>query len=58
MISKEQFEAEYAGRSGVTVEYLYHHGRRAVRCKQCDSPDCQGWAMAHVESFDFEEPDD
>jgi hypothetical protein len=45
-ITAEEFEAAYAARSGVTVEFLHEHGRRAVRCT-CGEPDCEGWAMEH-----------
>lgn len=42
----EQFEAAYAARSGVTVEFLHQHGRWAEPC-DCGTETCEGWAMGH-----------
>ena len=44
MITADEFEAAYAARSGVTVEFLHEHGRRAEPCG-CGEDDCEGWAM-------------
>ena len=41
-----EFEAAYAARSGVTVDWLHAHGRYAERC-DCGEEMCEGWAMAH-----------
>lgn len=42
-MTREEFEAEYAARSGVTVEELRAAGRIVVPCT-CDSDMCAGWA--------------
>ena len=42
----EEFEAQYAARSGVTVAQLHAFGRYAEPC-DCDVDMCQGWAMGH-----------
>lgn len=44
----DQFEAAYAERSGVTVEWLHEHGRHAKPC-HCSEDECEGWQMAHDE---------
>lgn len=44
-ITAEAFAAEYARKSGVTVEWLAERGRTPMRC-ECNEPDCQGWQMA------------
>jgi hypothetical protein len=41
-ITAEQFEREYAERSGVTVEWLKANGR-VVRPCDCHEEDCEGW---------------
>lgn len=43
----EQFERAYAGRSGVTVDFLHQHGRFGAPC-DCDEPDCEGFQMMHL----------
>lgn len=40
----EEFEAAYAERSGVTVEWLHGHGRYGAPC-DCEEPLCEGWQM-------------
>jgi hypothetical protein len=45
-VTSEEFEAAYAGRSGVSVGFLHSRGRYAERC-DCGEPDCEGWAMGH-----------
>lgn len=50
-LTKEQFEQGYAKRSGVTVEWLERHGRRAALCF-CDWVDCEGWQMVHADEDD------
>lgn len=42
----EQFEREYAERSGVTVEFLRQWGRHGELC-DCDEEICEGFQMAH-----------
>jgi hypothetical protein len=41
-ITREQFEREYAERSGLTVERLRELGRVVLPC-ECDYEGCQGW---------------
>lgn len=41
-----EFEAAYAARSGVTVEYLRWAGRFPELCL-CGGDGCEGWAMGH-----------
>ena len=53
-MTKEDFEATYAERSGMTVAYLRELGRMAIPC-DCDSSDCRGWQMIHIESFQLDE---
>ena len=45
-MTAEEFEAAYAARSGVTVDFLHEHGCWAEQC-DCDEDGCQGWAMGH-----------
>jgi hypothetical protein len=45
-LTAEEFEAAYAARSGVTVEWLHAHGRYAEPC-DCGDEVCEGWAMGH-----------
>ena len=45
-MTAEEFEAAYAARSGVTVDWLHEHGRFAEPC-DCGEPECEGWAMGH-----------
>lgn len=56
-VTAEQFEREYAERSGTTVELLHHYGFRARPC-DCDYEKCQGWQMltddAWLAQNDFE----
>lgn len=46
MTTRTEFEAAYASRSGVTVQFLHAHGRSAEPC-ECDDEMCEGWAMGH-----------
>jgi hypothetical protein len=46
MANRDEFEAQYAARSGVTVAWLHAHGRYAEPC-DCGADMCQGWAMGH-----------
>jgi len=45
-LTADEFEAQYAARSGMTVRQLHSFGRYAKPC-HCDSDMCQGWAMGH-----------
>jgi hypothetical protein len=40
----EEFEAGYAERSGVTVEWLHNNGLHGKPC-DCGNEFCEGWAM-------------
>lgn len=51
----EQFEQEYAERSGVTVELLHAHGRYGKPCN-CGDDECEGWQMAHADDDDSLDP--
>lgn len=44
----EQFEREYAARSGMTVERLRELGR-VVRACDCDFAGCYGWRSVSLE---------
>ena len=48
-ITKEEFESNYALRSGVTVEWLYKQGMHGEPC-DCEEEGCKGWAMIRDES--------
>lgn len=45
-VTAEEFEAAYAARSGVTVEFLHSAGRYAELCS-CGEDGCEGWAIGH-----------
>ena len=45
-MTRDEFEAWYAARSGITVAQLRAYGRYAEPC-DCDADMCQGWAMGH-----------
>jgi hypothetical protein len=46
MADRDEFEAQYAARSDVTVAWLHAHGLYAEPC-DCGEPECEGWAMGH-----------
>jgi len=46
MADRDEFEAQYAARSGVTVAQLHAYGRYAEPCS-CGNDECEGWAMGH-----------
>ena len=46
MAGRDEFEAQYAARSGVTVAQLHAYGRYAEPCN-CGNDECEGWAMGH-----------
>ena len=39
----DEFERQYAERSGITTEELRNLGRVVVKC-ECDYEGCEGWA--------------
>ena len=43
-LNKEEFEKQYAKRSGRTVQYFHDHNQYAYPC-DCGEPGCEGWAM-------------
>lgn len=50
-VTAEEFELQYAERSGVTVEWLRERGR-VVRPCNCGSSDCEGWQSINRELAD------
>ena len=52
-ISAEEFEREYAERSGVTVEWLREHGR-VVRPCDCGEDGCEGWKSVSAQAAECE----
>ena len=48
-MTKGEFEADYAKRSGSTVEALKKLGLDSYAC-QCGDPTCKGWVMLTKES--------
>lgn len=45
--SVEEFEQQYAERSGVTVAFLHEYGRYGERCN-CGEEGCQGFQMTNA----------
>ena len=43
-MSRQEFEEEYARRSGVTIEWLREIGKISLPC-DCGEEGCQGWQM-------------
>lgn len=44
----DEFERQYATRSGLTVEQLHEFGRYGEPCtSDCDYPECEGWQMVN-----------
>lgn len=43
-MTRDEFEAAYAERSRVPVEYLHYLGRHAEPCS-CGGEGCEGWVM-------------
>ena len=46
-MTKEEFEQDYAKRSGVTVEWLHDHNQIGLPC-DCGKDGCEEWQMAHL----------
>ncbi len=44
-MTQEEFEKEYAAKSGMTVERLHKMGQKAVPC-DCQCECCKGWKIA------------
>ena len=47
MITRQEFEEQYAVRSGVTVDWLKREGKISLPCF-CGEDGCQGWRMCAV----------
>ena len=56
-MNKEEFESQYAQRSGVTVEWLHKYGRYGIPCT-CGEDYCEGWQMTYLEDAEQEEEED
>lgn len=55
-LTREQFEAQYAARSGVSVEWLRQH--RTVRPCACGADECEGWQMvSHEAATEIDDPE-
>jgi hypothetical protein len=50
--SAEQFAAEYAARSGKTVEQLRQWGQGVFPC-DCDYEECEGWQMVNGDDYRY-----
>lgn len=48
-MTRDDFEREYAERSGLSVAGLRELGRIVVRCG-CGDPSCEGWASVSREA--------
>ena len=48
MMNKEEFELQFAQRSGVAVEWLHEHGWYGIPC-DCGEDCCEGWQMTYLE---------
>ena len=55
-MTKDEFEAGYAMRSGVSIEWLHQHGQHAVLC-DCGEHGCNGWAMARRDTKESQATD-
>ena len=54
-ISAEDFERQYAERSGITVEHLRELGR-VVRPCDCGEENCRGWqSMSRERAAEYDE---
>ena len=57
-MNRDEFEARYAERSGMTVAGLRafnaEHGRDIRPC-DCGEEGCQGWQMVNVQLYDEEQ---
>ena len=47
-MTKDEFERQYAERSGATVEWLHDEGLSAIPC-DCGEAGCEGWQMIHAD---------
>lgn len=55
-LKAEQFEREYAERSGTSVEKLREH--LTVRPCDCDAEECEGWEMvSHEQAAEIDDPE-
>lgn len=51
-MSRQEFEEEYAKRSGVTIEWLREIGQISLPCN-CEEEGCQGWQMRGLATIDI-----
>jgi len=47
IMTKDEFEEEYAKRSKVTIEWLHNHNLFGVPC-DCGENGCMGWQMKRI----------
>ena len=50
-MTKDEFEEQYAERSGLTVARLQELGRGAVPC-HCEYSECEGWQMVNLKEYE------
>lgn len=53
-MTAEEFERQYAERSGLTVQQLRKYGRIVVPC-DCGDPTCEGWQSTTPERLKDEQ---
>lgn len=57
-MTRDEFEARYAERSGMTIAELRAFNatyRRDIRPCDCGEEGCQGWQMVNVQLYDEEQ---
>lgn len=57
MITADDFERQYAERSGLTVKELRDFGRVIRPCGpkyKCDDPACEGWQSTSADSWEYD----
>lgn len=50
-MTRQEFEAQYAAKSGVTLQWLWDEGQISLPC-DCGEEGCQGWQMRAWASLD------
>ena len=48
-ITRQEFEVEYAAKSGVSLQWLWDEGKISLPC-HCGEEGCQGWQMRRLDS--------
>ena len=51
-MTAEEFEAMYAKKSGISIQWLRDAGLRPLACA-CGEPECSGWAMVHDDLVNY-----